>query len=159
LGKLFRDGRVEKTYWAIVEGAPSKDEGDIDMALGRLDGSRGWWMRPDPLGLPSRTSWRVLGPGRVAAGGDLACLELCPHTGRTHQLRVHCAASGWPILGDPVYGHAKRASTPLLHLHARAVGVPLRDNKDKITVAASAPEHMGAGLRACGWPELDARAP
>lgn len=151
LGKLFHDGRIEKTYWAIVEGAPSEDEGHIDMALGRLDSDRGWWMRPDPLGLPARTSWRALGRGRDGEGRELALLELKPHTGRTHQLRVHCAASGWPILGDRVYGRGKLSGAPPLHLHARAVSVPLRDNKEKIDVAAPAPEHMRAALRACGW--------
>lgn len=152
LGKLFHDGRIEKTYWAIVEGAPPDEEGRVDLALGRLDSERGWWMRPDPLGQPARTSWRVLGRGRDLVGQDLTFLELRPHTGRTHQLRVHCQALGWPILGDPVYGHGKRTGAPL-HLHARAIVVPLRENKDEIAVAAPAPEHMRAALRLCGWRE------
>ena len=48
LGQLFKSGRVGKTYWAVVEGAPEADSGEIDLALGRLDASRGWWMQPDP---------------------------------------------------------------------------------------------------------------
>ncbi|XWX56222.1 RNA pseudouridine synthase [Methylosinus sporium] len=151
LGRLFHDGRIEKTYWAIVEGAPSEEEGHIDMALGRLDSTRGWWMRPDPLGLPAQTDWRVLGRARDAQGNDLAFLELKPQTGRTHQLRVHCQAMGWPMLGDPVYGHGKREGAPPLHLHAREIDIPMRENKERIVVRAPAPAHMREALALCGW--------
>jgi len=150
LGKLFRDGRMKKTYWAVVEGAPQAEEGQIDMALGRLDSSRGWWMRPDPLGLPAQTDWRVMGRGRDAEGRDLAFVELRPHTGRTHQLRVHAQAMGWPILGDPVYGHGKREGAPPLHLHAREIDIPMRENKERVAVRAPAPSHMRAALALCG---------
>src|SRR5271156_3679928 len=61
LGLLFKHGKVGKTYWAVVEGGPDADEGTIDLPLGRLDQSRGWWMKPDPHGLPSVTIWKVLG--------------------------------------------------------------------------------------------------
>src|SRR5689334_19923161 len=54
----------------------------------------------------------------------LTLLELRPITGRTHQLRVHCAAMNFPILGDPIYGTALRFAGPGLHLHARSVSVP-----------------------------------
>lgn len=145
LGRLFKSGRVEKTYWAVVEGAPDKEEGEIELALARLDAERGWWMRVDPLGLPASTSWRVLG-----RGSGLVLLELRPHTGRTHQLRVHCQAMGWPILGDPVYGHGRREGAPPLHLHARRVVIPLQDGKPPVAAEAPAPPHMLAALQACG---------
>ena len=61
LNLLFRNGKVGKTYWAVVEGGPEADEGRIDMPLGRLDDTRGWWMKHDPDGLPSATTWKVLG--------------------------------------------------------------------------------------------------
>ena len=64
LGKLFKNGKVGKTYWAVVEGGPAEDEGRIDMALGKLDETRGWWMKPDPNGLPSSTTWKVMGTRR-----------------------------------------------------------------------------------------------
>jgi tRNA pseudouridine32 synthase / 23S rRNA pseudouridine746 synthase len=117
LGLLFKQGKIEKIYWAIVEGEPVQDEAVIDLALGRLDAGRGWWMKPDPAGLPAKTAWRV-----VSRVGGRAHLELKPLTGRTHQLRVHCAAQGWPILGDPIYGHGGAMG---LHLHARAITIPL----------------------------------
>jgi tRNA pseudouridine32 synthase/23S rRNA pseudouridine746 synthase len=151
LGKLFKHGRIEKTYWAIVEGAPTEDEGHIDMPLARLDAQRGWWMRPDPLGLPAQTSWRVIGRGRDESAGEIAFLELRPKTGRTHQLRVHCQAMGWPIFGDPIYGHGRREGAPVLQLQARSLSIPLQENKEKVAVSAPPPEHMLAALRACGW--------
>ena len=61
LGLLFKQGKIAKIYWAIVEGNPAQDEGMIVLPLGRRDRGRGWWMKADPLGLPSQTSWRVLG--------------------------------------------------------------------------------------------------
>src|ERR1051326_2856072 len=61
LGALFRHGRVAKTYWAIVEGGPEAPEGEIELSLGRLHATRGWWMQPDARGLPAKTRWRVLG--------------------------------------------------------------------------------------------------
>ena len=59
LGSLFKRGLVGKTYWAVVEGGPDADEGRIDLALGRLDDTRGWWMKPDPKGPRSVTTWRM----------------------------------------------------------------------------------------------------
>src|SRR5262245_13338986 len=115
LGRLFKSGRVAKTYWAVVEGGPAEAEGRIDLPLGRLDDTRGWWMKPDPQGQPAMTTWKVLG----RAEGGLTWLALEPLTGRTHQLRVHCAAMGWPILGDTIYGNAPRVGGPPLQLHAR----------------------------------------
>jgi len=147
LGELFKQRKIGKTYWAVVEGRPDADEGHIDMPLGRRDDTRGWWMKPDPNGQPAQTDWRVRG---VADG--FAWLELEPLTGRTHQLRVHCAAMGFPIVGDAVYGTATRGGVPL-HLHARAVTVPIAKNKPPITVVAPPPAHMRERLDACGWTE------
>src|SRR5947199_8385345 len=101
LSLLFKHRRVSKTYWAIVEGGPAADEGVIDMPLGRLDPTFGWWMKPDPEGQPAVTKWRVMGR---AADRTISWLALEPVTGRTHQLRVHCAAMGFPIFGDDIYG-------------------------------------------------------
>ncbi len=196
LGKLFKSGAIEKTYWAVVEGGPDADEGEIALPLGRLDATRGWWMKHDPAGQPAVTRWRVMGtcspppPGprlrapecklvgeglgvgvgrshaRVDAshhlttplptlphkgGGKMTWLALEPLTGRTHQLRVHCAAMGWPILGDGIYGTAPRQGGPVLHLHARDVTVPLYKNREPIRAVAPVPEHMRERLAACGW--------
>jgi tRNA pseudouridine32 synthase / 23S rRNA pseudouridine746 synthase len=194
LGALFRHGRVRKAYWAVVEGGPEADEGRIDLPLGRLDVTRGWWMKPDPQGQPAVTTWRVMGrhpspagggstrsggvgggesgeenppPGAAQARGatlpqrgrdNLAWLLLEPLTGRTHQLRVHCAAMGWPVVGDAVYGTAPRTGGPPLHLHAREVVVPLYPKREPVHVVAPVPEHMRAALTACGWRGEEATA-
>jgi tRNA pseudouridine32 synthase / 23S rRNA pseudouridine746 synthase len=208
LGKLFKSGAIGKTYWAVVEGGPDDDEGQIALPLGRLDVARGWWMKHDPAGQAAVTKWKVLGrsyspppPGprlgapectlvpeglgvgvdRSHASGNasldlatplpprfarrpppqggrqhngeyqLTWLALEPLTGRTHQLRVHCAAMGWPILGDAIYGTASRKHGPkdasMLHLHAREVVVPLYKNRAPIRVVAPIP----APIRAAGW--------
>jgi tRNA pseudouridine32 synthase / 23S rRNA pseudouridine746 synthase len=136
LGSLFKQGRVGKGYWAVVEGVPQQQEGLIDLPLGRLDSSRGWWMKVDPTGAQARTRWHVLGKSDT-----LALLALTPLTGRTHQLRVHCAAMGFPILGDRIYGRRDDADSTL-HLHARSIEIPLYKNKDPVRVEAPLPPHM-----------------
>jgi tRNA pseudouridine32 synthase / 23S rRNA pseudouridine746 synthase len=146
LGKLFRNGVVDKTYWAVVEGNPVADEGAIEFPLGRLDDTRGWWMKHDPQGQPSVTKWKVLG-----RGDGFSWLALEPLTGRTHQLRVHCAEMRWPIFGDGIYGNAPRSGGPTLHLHAREIVVPLYKNREPIRVAAPTPPHMRERLMQCGW--------
>jgi len=146
LGRLFKNGRIAKTYWAVVEGGPDADEGRIDLPLGRLDVTRGWWMKHDPAGQPSQTTWRALG-----RHGGLTWLALEPLTGRTHQLRVHCAAMEWPIVGDAIYGRAPRSGGPPLHLHAREIVVPLYKNREPIRVTAPVPAHMAETLKEFGW--------
>ena len=144
LGLLFKQGKIAKTYWAVVEGAPEADEGLIDLPLARRDATRGWWMKVEDGGLSSQTRWRVL-----ARSDGRAALALSPLTGRTHQLRVHCAAMGWPILGDPIYG-TKPGEGALLHLHARKISVPLATSRPPIEVAAPLPGHMQAAWAALG---------
>ncbi len=148
LGLLFKQGRIAKTYWAIVAGGPEAVEGAIDLPLGRLDDKRGWWMKVDPVGQPARTLWRIRGRGQWR-GAPIAWLELEPKTGRTHQLRVHCASQGWPVFGDAIYG--ARAELPL-QLLARKVAVPLAKGKPPIEVEAPVPPHMLETLKACGLP-------
>jgi tRNA pseudouridine32 synthase/23S rRNA pseudouridine746 synthase len=163
LGRLFKGGRVGKTYWAVVEGGPDAAEGRIELPLGRLDATRGWWMKADATGQPAVTAWRVL--GRSNSTPRFTWLALEPLTGRTHQLRVHCAEMGWPIVGDAIYGTAPRRGGPRiesgagspLHLHARDVTVPLYKNRDPIRVTAPVPAHLHERLGACGWSGEPAR--
>jgi tRNA pseudouridine32 synthase/23S rRNA pseudouridine746 synthase len=81
----------------------------------------------------------------------LTWLGLEPLTGRTHQLRVHCAAMGFPVVGDAIYGSAPRSGGPALHLHSREVVVPLAKNREPVRVTAPVPPHMRERLAACGW--------
>jgi tRNA pseudouridine32 synthase/23S rRNA pseudouridine746 synthase len=146
LGRLFRDGRIAKTYWAVAAGRIDGEGGVIDAPLARRSHEkRSWWMKTDPAGDPAVTRWRVLG-----RADGLAWLELEPLTGRTHQLRVHCAHLGAPIAGDHVYGgDLARAAARHMHLHARAVEIPWSGRT--VSAAADPPEHMHALLGACGW--------
>jgi len=145
LGRLFSSAAVKKTYWAIVEGTPPAAEGVIDRSLKKLTSKEGWRMVPDATGQRAVTRYRVLG-----SSDGLAWLELSPETGRTHQLRVHCAAEGFPVLGDPSYGRVASTRVPL-HLHARCITIPLGGERGTLTVAAEPPEHMIAKLRECGY--------
>lgn len=171
LGLLFKHGKISKTYWAVVEGGPTDNEGTVDIPLGRLNEERGWWQKPDPNGLLSITKWKVLGRSSLSAsaiaeaGVQFTWLSLEPVTGRTHQLRVHCAAMGWPIAGDNIYGtqaslrrlhneqYIPRFGEPSLHLHAREIAIPLSKTKPPVVVTATAPAHLHALLKACGWNE------
>lgn len=158
LGKLFKSGAIGKAYWAVVEGGPEADAGQIDLPLGRLDVARGWWMKHDPAGQPAVTKWKVMGrSGSPSPTGPRSWLALEPLTGRTHQLRVHCAAMGWPIVGDAIYGTASRSGGPVLHLHAREVVVPLYKNRAPIRIVAPVPAHMRAALAQCGWRDEEGR--
>jgi tRNA pseudouridine32 synthase / 23S rRNA pseudouridine746 synthase len=157
LGRLFKNGAIGKNYWAVVEGDPPAETGRIDLPLGRLDVERGWWMKPDPNGQPAATEWKVMGRSDSSGGvAKLTWLALEPLTGRTHQLRVHCAAMGWPIVGDPIYGTAPRPGLPgagaaALQLHSREIVVPLYKKREPIRVTAPVPPHMAERLQACGW--------
>jgi tRNA pseudouridine32 synthase/23S rRNA pseudouridine746 synthase len=147
LGKLFSQGLVDKVYWAVVVGAVAGEAGSIDAPLMRRSADkRSWWMKVDPAGDPSLTHWRVLG-----RADGLTWLELLPQTGRTHQLRVHCAHMGHPIAGDTIYGGDRsRSAARHMHLHARQISLPLGGD-GPLVVKAPPPEHMEPLLGACGW--------
>ncbi|HEX6015102.1 MAG TPA: RNA pseudouridine synthase, partial [Geminicoccaceae bacterium] len=147
LGRLFAGGQVEKVYWAVVRGRPPAPAGRIELALNKRSERRGWWVEADPEGQSAVTDYHLLGEG-----GGIAWLECRPRTGRTHQVRVHCAELGCPVLGDPIYGGgAAPGDDAPLHLHARAVGLPLYPNRPPVEVVAPSPPHMLEALRRCGY--------
>ena len=135
----FAEGRVRKTYWAVVRGGPSKEAGVIEAKLRRLSTPSGWRMVADAAGQSAVTEWRVRG-----RDDGITWLELWPRTGRTHQVRVHCALLGCPVLGDSVYGGEEGK----LHLLARAIELPL---EPPVSATAEPPPHMQAALHRCGW--------
>lgn len=134
LGKIFAQGNAKKTYWALVEGTPDPQEGIIDQPLKKISSAqKGWKIIIAPDGQASSTSYKTL-----ASNGVLSLLELTPHTGRTHQIRVHCAHLGTPILGDMWYGTADKNDKPTLFLHARSITLPLYPTK-KLPIHITAP--------------------
>lgn len=135
----FASRTARKTYWAIVLGGPEGDAGVVDAPLLKYTGKAGWHMAADSAGQAAQTEWSVRG-----RAGGLAWLELHPRTGRTHQVRVHCALLGCPVAGDLVYGDG----TGPLQLLARAISLPL---DPALQAVAPPPAHMQAGLAACGW--------
>jgi len=139
LGQAFEARTIEKAYWAVVTGELPAPAGLIDQPLARHSTpGQGWRVVVDARGQAAQTRWRVLG---ATASGTL--LELTPLTGRTHQLRVHLAALGCPIVGDAVYGSGV-AGEPML-LHARTIGWRLPVTAPLHSVEAPLPEF---------WPEL-----
>ena len=94
-----------------------------------------------PDGQPAMTEYRTL---RAVEG--IVWLELKPKSGRTHQIRVHCASLGCPVLGDPVYGNETQLAMPL-HLYARAITVPLYANKPPVAAEAPPPAHAGGAWK------------
>ena len=108
---LMQRQGLQKTYHAMVYGVPPSDAGVIDAPIARRE-LPSLLRYVSPEGKPSRTEYRVLGRWE-----ETSLLELKPITGRTHQLRVHCAYMGCPILGDPQYGSAEsRAESARLGL-------------------------------------------
>jgi tRNA pseudouridine32 synthase/23S rRNA pseudouridine746 synthase len=137
---LFASGNVRKTYWAVVSGQVSGDRGTIVAPLRRVTSPRGWHMVVDERsGQSATTDWQVCG-----RADDRTWLELRPRTGRTHQIRVHCATLGTPILGDVRYGTPGGG----LHLLAHAIHLPLDPAVDAV---AEPPAHMLAALEQCGF--------
>ena len=148
--KSFSNRSAKKTYWAIVVGVPDIQQGEIDLPLAKHPGSGGDKMHVDEKGLASKTRYRVI----ERAGNSAAWVELQPLTGRTHQLRVHMAAIGHPIVGDGKYGGKGAFLTGTisrkLHLHSRRLRIDHPDG-GSIDVSAEVPEHFGASLDALGF--------
>src|SRR5580704_12291750 len=140
--RAFRDKTTRKIYWAIVAGLPNPRQGKIDLSLAKGAGKGGERVRPDDDGKDAVTYYRVID----AAGDKASWLALLPLTGRTHQLRAHCAAIGAPILGDGKYGGAAAhipggAAEHRLHLHARSLAIP-HPAGFTLEITAPLPAHM-----------------
>lgn len=164
LTAAFKGKEVRKTYWAAVAGVPRKLQGRIDLPLVKQLGNTGEKMSVDPAaGKEAVTLFRLAAQCR----GDAAWLVLRPLTGRTHQLRAHCAALGHPILGDGKYGGrqaflaANKASPALqrLQLHAQEVALPHPADGTTLRIAAPLPPHMVESWALLGFdPDAGAKA-
>jgi len=162
MAAAFRGRDVQKTYWAVVAGRPARQEGRIEIPLVKFGGLRGGERvaaaeKGEEGATFAVTEFRVLD----AASRKLAWLELSPLTGRTHQLRVHCAAMSTPILGDRMYGGetARVEGFPeKLHLHARRLVFP-HPQGGTLELEADLPGHMRETFKAMGFQAPQAAAP
>jgi len=149
--KSFSSRTARKVYWALVVGVPPVEDGMIDLALAKQPGSGGEKMHVDQKeGAPARTRYRI-----IEVAGNRACwVELQPFTGRTHQLRVHMAAIGHPIVGDGKYGGKEAFLTGgvsrKMHLHARRLRIDHPDG-GQVDVKAELPEHFSDSLSMMGF--------
>jgi 23S rRNA pseudouridine1911/1915/1917 synthase len=125
LKKLFQEHRMQKTYFALVQGVPKNKKGIIDAPIGIKNGSLKRSVHSSKMAKSAVTEYAVVkeigssGGGNSSEKARYALLKVNPKTGRTHQIRVHLASIGHPIVGDALYGgSAKAATAPRLMLHA-----------------------------------------
>lgn len=160
LAAAFKSRAARKCYWALVVGVPKHRQGRIDAALAKLPGRAGEKMAVDQdEGKRAVTWYRVVDNALKRT----AWLEMEPRTGRTHQLRAHCALLDTPILGDGKYGGADAfiAGTGIsrkLHLHARAVRLP-HPRGGVLEVVAPLSEHIAKSFEFFGFDENSAGKP
>ena len=152
--KAFSGRTARKVYWALVVGVPSIEDGMIELPIAKQPGTGGEKMHVDEEnGQPARSRYRVI----ERAGNRTAWVELQPHTGRTHQLRVHMAAIGHPIVGDGKYGGQAAFLTGgisrKMHLHARRIRVDHPDG-GQIDVEAEPPAHFAESLASLGFERM-----
>ncbi|MCJ2177252.1 RluA family pseudouridine synthase [Novosphingobium album (ex Hu et al. 2023)] len=153
--KRFSGRSAKKIYWALVVGVPSISDGMIELPIAKQPGTGGEKMHVDEEGgQPARTRYRVLD----RAGNRAAWVELHPLTGRTHQLRVHMAAIGHPIVGDGKYGgqdaFLSGTISRKMHLHARRLIIEHPDGAP-LDVTAPLPEHFANSMANLGFDEAD----
>ena len=161
---LFRAKQVEKVYWALVEGVPKKEKGILESYIGDVD----IWKPSINLGLIEQKKSRQYNANKKKAltfykviekiGSKYAWLELKPATGRTHQLRIHCAELGNPIVGDRKYKSSEDKNSQdlpysfkKLFLHARSVTFVHPTSKKTTKIEASLPKHMALVWKHFGW--------
>jgi len=161
---LFRAKQVEKVYWALVEGVPKKEKGKLESYIGDVD----IWKPGINLGLIEQKKSRQYNANKKKAltfykviekiGSKYAWLELKPATGRTHQLRIHCAELGNPIVGDRKYKSSEDKNSQdlpysfkKLFLHARCINFVHPMSKKITKIEAPLPRHMGSVWKHFGW--------
>lgn len=150
LGHSFYGRDARKTYWALVVGRPEIDDGKITAPLAKEPGRLGERMEVSEDGKKAVSRFHVM----EHIGRKASWLALMPLTGRTHQLRAHCAHMGTPIVGDGKYGgtaaHLTGGISRKLHLHARRLVIP-HPKGGMIDVTAPLPSHMADSWRTLGF--------
>ena len=136
VGRLFEQKKIDKTYHAVIAVRPTEDHGSLDLPLKKVKQINGWRMMVADDGQQSKTDWEFM---KTLPGGE-TMLGCYPRTGRTHQIRVHLLAMGWPIVGDTLYAPEPiRSHWPRLGLHSAAITIPYWLDRDPIVVTAATP--------------------
>ncbi len=154
LGRLLANREVRKEYWALTAPAPERDEGRIEAALAKGSGSaKDMILIDEAQGKAAATEYRVV----ERAMNTAAFVAFWPRTGRTHQIRVHTAHLGAPILGDAKYGQKTHPGfegmdlARRLHLHARRIAFKSPTGKGKVDVRAPLPDDLRRSWQALGF--------
>ncbi len=156
LTAAFKHRDAKKVYWALVAGRPKPPSGRINQALAKRGGPGGEKVVGAEGGKRAETLYRTIASvGGESVGGRISWLALSPLTGRTHQVRAHCALHGVPILGDGKYGGKQAFPEGAgiargLHLHARAIELPHPDG-GVLRAQAPLPPHMAKAFAALGF--------
>lgn len=143
LAEAWRSGQVDRRYLAVVAGDPAFDALEVNRPIGR-DPDHQWRFRVDPSGRPARTSIRVL----ARHAGCSALVECRLLTGRTHQVRVHLAAAGHPVVGDRLYGAPVHPGAPRPLLHAASLELPHPKSGQRLRIASPLPAEFGPFIEA-----------
>jgi 23S rRNA pseudouridine1911/1915/1917 synthase len=143
LAEQFRRHSVERVYLAFVRGLPGGETGRVERAVGRHPRDRKRMSVHARAGRGARTAWRV---ARRFPRAGVSRLEVRPETGRTHQIRVHLAALGLPVLGDPIYGGGRKAAVGLARpaLHAARLGFDHPESGERLCFEAPLPPDLVA---------------
>jgi 23S rRNA pseudouridine955/2504/2580 synthase len=154
-GTVFRSRSARKIYWAVVAGNPHPQQGEISCWLTRQSTEDGEQMVVVRNGTPGAQHSMSYYSTTDTASRRFAWVTLKPVTGRTHQLRVHMAQLGTPIIGDPRYFNIENwqgapGLSEGLHLHARRIAIPLRNGK-RIDISAPLPPHMRVSFETLGF--------
>jgi 23S rRNA pseudouridine1911/1915/1917 synthase len=155
LKSQFQDRTTEKVYRALVYGAPKKDKGTIEAEIARLRSTPPRWSAT-LKGVVNKkraavTDWAVLKRGKTETGDVVSVIEARPKTGRTHQIRVHLKALGYPIICDPLYAPTKVCILGMgrVALHAASLTINLPSGERQTFVAPLAAD-MAAAEAALG---------
>ena len=145
LAAQFHDHTIEREYRALVRGLPGAEAGRIDRPVGRHRRDRKRMSVHASVARKARSAWRVL---RRFRASERSWLEIRPETGRTHQIRVHLASIGLPIVGDPVYGRGRSGDAALGRpaLHAARLGFAHPRTGERLGYEAPLPEDLGGLL-------------
>ena len=147
LAKSFADRDVQKTYLAIVHGWPSPPVNVVNAPIMRHPDHKRMAIARDGQGREAVTTWKLIRKG-LWDGRKVAVMEMHPHTGRTHQIRVHLSYKDYPIVGDKLYNRGRSSPAPRQMLHARRISFPHPVTGERMEFEAPIPEDFLAIIQA-----------